>query len=289
MKKKLIISFVATVCMLLFAISAHATSITPLFEYGASNLMSDESYEEFIDINDDDTIVEMGDRFRGIFRIDQLTNNVGGLMNYGIHWTDELTAVFDITVDTKSGNATIGYTWDFKPTPGFATEFSVSTGAMIVMFEDTVNDYNAVGAGLTIPQAEATATGGQMYWALGMEDLYDNDGEGWRAFSMTDDIADLVTTPGAANTGIVNFGLNLLDVGVGPPLLRVTESIFDDLTDYVDWAGNGNFVKPTFNTPYDVKDDLNAAFTPIPEPATLSLLGIGLISLVSFTRRKFKS
>ena len=278
MKRKLITGIMATMLVLFLTDSAQAIIISSLYDYTDTNKLSDDSYEKLVNLVGGTTTLDVGDQLKGILRVDQLVNPVGSY-NYvssGLgDWSSEITAVFQIEAKTKTA-VSGGWLWDFGPV-------SSSTGAMITIYEDPSRNYVYNG---TETDSFNSASDGSMYWTLGFLGLL---GEGWTAFAPSDDISVLGGMPLGTNAGVVNFAMNLVSIGVGPPLARDQDSTIVP-GNFVDLVGNGNIIGQGGGTGqwYDVGDDMNAYIHPIPEPATMFLLGSGLIGLAGFARKKFR-
>lgn len=136
------------------------------------------------------------------------------------------------------------------------------------------------------------AIGGTKILELG----FNSDDDFWSAISGSNvvDILALRGIPAGSNVGTVNFALDVLYQGGAAAGLKFgLLPSFNPLnlaTSLQQFVGNGNIqglltsTGPS-NTPFDIFDDLNANFRPIPEPATIALMGLGLIGF-GFARRR---
>lgn len=222
----LLIGFVLLIGSFFLVSNVNAASILSFLDTGSTNLVSDDSFEYLINADGgDDTIVEVGDRLRGMFRIDQLSNDIDDWTynKTATDWNVEFTAVFDAEVAATWQDASGTWNYIFKPTASFETEFG--TGAMIASFIDTDNDFDGTNIGLDDAMATAydssSGSNDVHVWTfgfLGTLDLNPNSasfgttnlGEGWIGASGTNDIAQLDTTAGATNAGLFNFALNVV-------------------------------------------------------------------------------
>jgi hypothetical protein len=271
--------------------SAHAASSAGVLWPGVQQL-SDNSAEILINgavVGATPTTVDVGDRLRGILDIQTTEAIPGGSTNqFGANGNNELTAIFDIIVTSKTtfgvGGCLSAFCFTFGPYSGFEAEVETvagggwtdGTGAMIAFWDDAVVDFTRTS---TVPVGEASATGGTPFWLFGIADATDF----WIAGTTTDDIAGLFVPP--ANGGTFNAGLTLLDRQAGPDLNPV-----DCLLGLasVHACASGSVAAPQPGSGFDVWDNVDITINVVPEPASLGLLGLGLLGLGFASRRRRK-
>ncbi len=311
--KKRQLAAIALTGGLALAGSANAASINSLLLPGI-NLLQDNSAEyllncEYSSPNDvlgscsreGNTLLEVGDRLRGIFDIEKITpfgigdQNVEGPELTGIFEIQVLSSIFD-----DKGNADPSDdSWDFifGPSASFQSEldglgFSNTGSAMVALFEDAADDYNRVncdGGGAGGDDAETdcvpTATGGTPFWMFGLDGVDDF----WQAFDiLSNDVSVIGTTAGSA--GEFNVALSLQDNPSGP-MLNPQDCFLDDpdsIQIIAEACGSGRLLQNNIGSDFDSLDDFAFQVDVVPTPATIALLGLGLLGLGASTRRNKK-
>lgn len=266
--------------------SASAANAYNLPFPGGTFLLSDNSGEYLIKgTGNTGTTLEVGDVLRGIFVID----DVSGTPILGGSGFDELSGIFETKV-LSAGGGPGNYTWTFGPNTGSAFTTTYGANALVAYFTDPIHEYTReTNSGQSVTDLEALVTDGSLLWVAGFADA-DNF---WRARADTND----TQAPGIpANTafGQYQWGLDLLTNNSG--LLFTQVSCFNATTStvvLVDQCGNGQILTPNpqtgYTTPLPVWDDQNIAMNRVPEPATLTLLSLGLLGLGAATRKSRKA
>jgi len=312
-KKLLAAGFGVFSGLMLAAGSAHATDIADTLFLGDLNQWSDNSGEQ-IGVDDGDFVLEVGETLRGTFDIQTVENQTPppvGQEQYGTGGVNELSGIFEIEVESVNvdfdgdgscgGNAAcdgvgqflngdeiVDYTFTWND--DFNTEFGLSGTTMVVFFEDDLSDpatqYDRTG---TVSDAEDTATNGTKVLEIGFGGDAD---EFWLARDVPTDTTAATQTPLLSPLGNFSFGLSFLyndlfaawvQVLTGCPILPA--QCADDAL--VDIKGQGQILGTLgSNAEYDVFNDVNLAFQPIPEPGTLGMLGVGLLGLGLFLRNR---
>lgn len=317
MKKTFLLGLLLVFGCVILSYSAANATILPYWHLMIENEMGITNHESLAG-DDGDGFLEIGERLRGTMRVDHIS---GYTSNYWVDFSGnvsttaddgtEIAGIFDITVgDMKlfslgpDGNPGTGddvYNFNFVPTgnlggylPSGTDASIISDTALILFIDDVINDgtrYSSSDVTQNIAGAELDATDGDLLLALGFngQNLFPatpgspnalTDGYWWGTGTLDPDEIDTF------QNGVFLNGLNALINQSGiPELLDVNDPNESWYNLNVDFFANGD-LEAAGNGPYAVQSDDPVHFEPVPEPATMLLLGSGLIGLAGFGRKK---
>lgn len=288
---------ISAILLLAGAGQAWAASQIPFFP-NVVNQMSDNGAAYLINKPGSaagDVTLDVGDRLRGTFRIETIEDLAGPGQFSLLSSPVELTAVYDITVISKTfvANTPNGalHNYVYGPTPAAVAWAGTpgpapASGTIIRFYEDTAKDFSriiatddgdpahtgadiGVGPFATEEGLRARSTNGAPYWDLGftgpVSPLYNNQpspaaGEGWVSNLTLENVslARLATLP--INVGAINFALNVITNFQGPNTGTVP-STFGGTVGLNASASLLGIQGST--TAFDLFHDLNATFIPL--------------------------
>jgi len=264
--------------------SADAATAKSQTFVGELNQLSDNSAERLFADLDSDGNLDIGDSLRGIFSIGTIENLSGGGSNVlGIGGVNELTGIFEAEVISKTSVGGGLFDYAFGPSAAFAAEFSLVAGALVAWFEDSTPDFNR---NTTTAAGEASATDGTLVATTGFG--IDGD-ELWVALGAPERPSDAQGAAAGSSLGQFNIQMSVLDGTFFANINQVAALVnLDD--GLIDINASGNILGTLgINTGFEVFDNVDFVFAPIspvPEPATIGLLGAGLIGLGATALRR---
>jgi hypothetical protein len=292
---------------------AQAVSIASTIFLGEENQWSDNSAESIgVDSSVGGSpvgVLDVGDTLRGTLQIgtiEDLTGG-GGVIAYGAGGVNEYSAIFEVVVTAisvnlatdldlscggsatcaggfLSGDERVDYT--FGAYAPFAAEFSATAGAVAVFFEDSTPDYDRTVA--LIATAETNATNGTKVFEIGFSDADDF----WQSANTPSNTLLATLVPQGTGLGTFNLSMSILFNTLFGGVVQVPSGCVilpggcggDGL---VDINGSGGISGTLGSTSgYDVFNNVDFVFQPIPEPGTFGMLGLGLVGLGLFLRRR---
>ncbi len=231
----------------------------------------------FVD-RDGDNLISVGDVLISAVQFTKVWDLVGGSPVYDLDANvDELVALATIQVIDMSGPVWIYGQYGSTPM------VQVYTGGAI----DLV--IGVAGSDPTLAQAIAAIKDGTHLWDFSIT----NDPDTYWTFQpMTlppgysaNDPSQVANLHASTKIGVVNYQLNQVwGNDIFGPIVGFTLPGGDGLVDLIgsgDILGGKGLVGGAF-----ARSDIDAVINPIPEPATLTLFGVGLLSLAVVVRRR---
>lgn len=297
MKLKTLMLAVGAAFGLTFAAgSAQALTVAQIIAANPNFQLEDDNAEtQNIDLNGN-TLLDVGDSLRGIVKFPQI-RNLDDLSTVSLDGgvNSDLSAVFEVVVLTKVLNddpATpfVEYDFTFGPSAAFAASLGLPAGTMIAFYEDDIDNVALGGATCTTAGAggdcEANVLDGTLVLTLGFS-AGETD-ELWQALQSPEDPTVGGGIPPSTAVGNFQFQLDVLSSSLGNFGLQPTPIPVLGGDGFIPWIGSGSVLgTQNVNTPYDVTSDSDLQAS-IPEPGTLGLMGVGLLALAGFARKRFR-
>lgn len=266
------------------AIALPVSSAVP----GGPVLFSDNSAEVLVDRNGNG-LLDVGDSLRGIFSIDNITGSAGPVAIGTGTVYNELSGIFQVEVTSKIPTFIQSGLQRYDFTFGFDSAFGKGAGVLGVLYDDPAKNFARADCGglNNVAACEATATGGATWATVG----FGSSGF-WSASGAPDTTAVGAILPLTTPLGNFSMGMNFLTNNTGYSWNKVNCL---DLTTFgtssVDLCGQGGILASGrlasgTNTPYDIYDNVDFTANRVPEPGSLSLIGLALLGLGVARRRK---